>query len=222
MLITTKKGKGDKIHIYADDEYRLTVDESFWFSLAISEKSDIDEETFAELENGIMKRRAFNKAVELLACREHCRREIVRKLTERGYSRETAEETADKLSEYGYLDDERFARLYAKELKERKKYGAARIKQELMRKGIERDTVETVMCDIGDEPETEIRLLLLKKYPNFARSEKDTNRAINALLRYGYRIRDIKNVMNLFDNDDQEYYDISEKETEEMLWKNTQ
>lgn len=210
MLITTQRGKADKIHIYIDGEYRLTVDESYWASLCIAEKSEIDEDGFIELESSIMRRRAFNKAAYLLSSREHSRREIITKLIQRGYNKETAEEAADRLEEYGYLSDERFARLYAAELKERKKLGKIRIKQELLRKGIDRDIIENVLSETEEDAETEIAELLRKKYPRFSQDERMKNRAINALIRYGYRIYDIKNAMNMFDNSEEEYYDIEE------------
>lgn len=208
MIITTQHDKKDKIHIYADDEYRLTVDETYWLSLGIKEKSEIDGEEFIELEAGILKRRAFNKGLDLLATREHSRREIIDKLTQRGYDRELAAETADRLSEYGYLSDERFASLFARELKERKKLGKVRIRQELLRKGIDRDIIENVLSETEENPVKEICEILERKYPHFSEDEKNRNRAINALLRYGYRIHDIKNAMNSFDNSPQEYYDI--------------
>lgn len=208
MVVTTQRGKADKIHIYIDNEYQMTVDESYWLSLCIPEKSEIDEERLIELEGEIMRRRAFNKAVELLAMREHSRREIIIKLIQRGYDKAIAEETADRLSEYGYLSDERFARLYAAELKERKKLGKVRIKQELLRKGIDRDVIENVLSETEENPEEEIANLLRKKYPRFSENEKVKNRAINALIRYGYRIYDIKNAMNIFDNSEEEYYDV--------------
>lgn len=210
MLVTTQKGKKDKIHIYIDDEYRMTVDETYWLSLGIREKSEIDEETLSELEGTIMIRRAFNKAVDLAAMREHSRFEIISKLVQRGYDREIASLAADKLSDYGYLDDERFAQLYARELKERKKYGKNRIKQELMRKGVDRDIISAVLDEMGDEPIEEISELIKKKYPRFREEEKIRNRALNALVRYGYRIQDIRKAMNLFDNETNEYYDIEE------------
>lgn len=210
MIITTQHGKGDKVHIYADNEYRLTVDETYWLSLGIKEKSEIDGETFSELESGILRRRAFNKALDILSSREHCKKEIVTKLIQRGYDKEIAEETIEKLSDYGYIDDERFASLFARELKQRKKFGKGRIKQELLRKGIDRDIIENVLFEIEDNPCEEITELLERKYPHFGEDEKNRNRAINALLRYGYRIQDIKKAMNSFDNSGSEYYDIEE------------
>lgn len=206
MRITTEKGKKDKIHIYVDGEYKMTVDEAFWLSQGIPEKGEIDEDELAELESSVMQRRAFNKALDILAQREHCHREVITKLMQRGYSREVAEEATDRLSEYGYLDDERFARLYAKELKEKKKYGKARIKQELFRKGIDRDIIDTVLSETDENSEEEIKELLLKKYPAFSSDEKIRNRAINALIRYGYPIGEIKKAMLSIESNDEDYY----------------
>ena len=44
MKITAKGGRKDKIHIYIDGEYRLTVDEIFWFSCGYISGDEIDEE----------------------------------------------------------------------------------------------------------------------------------------------------------------------------------
>lgn len=207
MRITTEKGKKDKIHIYVDGEYKMTVDEAFWLSQGIPEKGEIDEDVLFSLENSVLGRRAFNKALDILSQREHSRRELITKLTQRGHSRENAEKAADKLTQYGYLDDERFARLYAKELKEKKKFGKARIKQELFRKGIDRDITYAVLAETEDNSEEEIAEILKKKYPLFSSDEKVRNRAINALIRYGYGVGEIKKAMLSFDNNEEEYYD---------------
>ena len=53
MKITFKKGKSDKIHISADGEYRLTVDETFFSSLFIKQNQEMDEEEFCLLEEKI-------------------------------------------------------------------------------------------------------------------------------------------------------------------------
>ncbi len=210
MRITTEKGKKDKIHIYVDGEYKMTVDEAFWFSQGIPEKSEIGEEELADLENSVVSRRAFNKAVDIISQREHSKREVITKLIQRGYSRETAQAATEKLEEYGYIDDVRFASLFARELKERKKFGKGRIKQELMRKGISRETADSVLSEIEEDPCREITEILRKKYPSLREDEKIRNRAFNALLRYGYGISDVRNAINSFDNGEEEYYDIED------------
>ena len=67
-------------------------------------------------------RRAYNYAVSLLSRRDHTVKEINDKLKQKGYG-QYASAAVLKLSEQGYLSDERFARMYVRELINIKKYG---------------------------------------------------------------------------------------------------
>lgn len=202
MLLTAEKGRFDKIHISIDGVYKMTVDESYWCSLGIGDKAEIDPETLERLSDGVNRRRAFNKAVELISVREHSRHEVIEKLRQKGYE-SVAAETADRLEEYGYLDDMRFARMYARELSERKGYGKSRIKHELYGKGITGEVADTVLSEIEDDPLENIKSILLKKYPRFTEDDKIKQRAVNGLLRYGYCYSDIKKVIGEFDISEQ-------------------
>lgn len=207
MLLTYEKGKKDKIHISIDGEYRLTVDAVFWYGLGIKNKSEIGEEEFEELAETIMSRRAFNKAIDLISRREHSRKELIEKLNQRGYQA-VSDSVADKLQEKGYLNDERFAVMYAGELKNRKSMGKNRIKQELLRKGIERDIIENVIESIDENPIEEIIDILRRKYPKYNLDEKNKTRAINGLIRLGYSFSDIKKTLIEIDSEEDFDYDI--------------
>ena len=128
MKITYKKGKGDKIHVSADGEYVFTVDEGYFFSLNIKEDADISSEEFNRITEKAGERRAYNYAVSLLSRREHTVNEITEKLRRKGYT-QFAENVCSRLISEGYLSDERFARLYVRELVNLKGYGKRRIKE---------------------------------------------------------------------------------------------
>ncbi len=199
MLLTYEKGKADKIHISIDGAYTMTVDATYWYGLGIKNKTEIDEEELAQLKSRVNSRRAFNKAIELISRREHSRKEIITKLTQRSYG-DVADETADELERLGYLDDERFARMYANELKQRKTMGKRRISQELYIKGISRDIIQDVLDEIEENPCEEIIEVINQKYYRYLDDEKGRNRAINGLVRLGYSYSDIKNALKEFDN----------------------
>lgn len=79
-------------------------------------------------------RTARHAAMDLLARREHGRRELQRKL-ERRYSADEIDEVVGVLSEEGLQSDERFAASFARERMLRG-YGPRRIQSELLKKGI--------------------------------------------------------------------------------------
>ena len=190
MKLNYKPGKGNKVHIYIDGEYRMTADNDFVFTCGFDNNSDISDEELTSLTDGVNSRRAFLKACDLLSLRDHSSRELLTKLRQKGYA-EGAEEAVEKLTEEGYVDDERFARAYAAELVRVKHFARRRIVTELLKKGID----QSLARDIADETEAgedEILVALKRKYGRCLDTEKGVRRAINGLAAMGYGYTQIR------------------------------
>lgn len=78
---------------------------------------------------------AYNKALGLLARREHSRRELRQKLGRSGYAGEEAGEALDRLGEQHYQDDERFAEVLIRS-RSAQGYGPMRLRAELKSHGL--------------------------------------------------------------------------------------
>ena len=103
--------------------------------------------------------RLLDRAIRILAMRDHSEQELRRKLAAPVMSKNGPEalnvtpEEVDKVVEWcienRYLDDERFVRQFIAR-RSRKGYGPARVRQELKQKGISRETIEAAMreCEI--------------------------------------------------------------------------
>ncbi len=206
MKISVKPGKQDKIHIFIDDEYRLTVDDRFWFSERWHKLTEIDCAELAALEEAVGSRRAFNSALDLLSRRDHGKKELYRKLLQK-YPKEAAEAAVEKAEESGFLDDERFAANYAEELYTRKGYGARRILRALLEKGIAHEIAENAVESLDKEDENRIIILLQKKYRSCLADEKGRRRAVNGLLRMGYGYTEIRKALEKIDLETEESYD---------------
>ena len=61
MKLSFKDGRQGKIHIYVDDVYTLTVDDTFWFSEKWHKVNEINDEELADLTLSVNSRRAFLK-----------------------------------------------------------------------------------------------------------------------------------------------------------------
>lgn len=199
MKLTYKKGRGDKIHISIDGEYRLTVDEMYFASLYLKDGQEISEEEYIELESTVNIRRAYNCAVSLLSRRDHSEKELLRKLREKGYS-SGAEEAVLKLKESGYVDDERFCRIFAGELIRLKNYGRRRIEQELSRKGVSRDIISAVLEEFTFDSDR-LSDIIKRKYLSKMTDEKGRQRAVNALMRLGYSYGEIRDALKEIDQE---------------------
>ena len=207
MKITYKKGKGDKIHVSVDGEYAFTVDEAYFYSLNLKENTELTVEELSEITLKAGERRAYNYAVSLLSRREHTVKEIVDKLKRKDYG-QFAEKTADRLMSEGYLSDERFAKLYVRELINLKGYGRRRIKDELFRKGISREIADEVLIE-AEFPDNRLKEIINKKYFRYLDNEKGIQKTINALLRLGYSYGEIRDALREFadENNIYEVYD---------------
>src|ERR1700737_1673635 len=87
----------------------------------------------------------------------------------------------------GYLDDERFARLYAEDKRGLEQWGAERISQGLVARGIDRELIDEVVAAPGVETELErARALLERRFPVPPRDRRERDRALGLLLRRGY------------------------------------
>ncbi|MGS3450710.1 recombination regulator RecX [Klebsiella electrica] len=103
--------------------------------------------------------RLLDRAIRILAMRDHSEQELRRKLAAPVLGKngpETLDVTPEEVDtvvawciENRYLDDGRFVRQFIAS-RSRKGYGPARIRQELNQKGIHRDVSESAMreCDI--------------------------------------------------------------------------
>lgn len=204
MKLTYKKGKQDKIHISVDGEYSFTVDEAYFLSLGLYNGKELEAGEIDELKEKIAFRRAYNCAVGLLARRDHSKKELTEKLRQKGYGA-MAEKTLERLISEGFVDDERFALLYAKELRRLKKYGKRRILQELYRKGISKDIADVALEELSFE-ENELTELIIKKYSRYLSDEKGINKTVNSLLRLGYSYGEIRDALKKI-NDGEDIFD---------------
>lgn len=90
------------------------------------------------------------RAIRLLAQREHSRSELVRKLSAHG-SADEIDATLARLGELGLQSDERFARAWVRSKAVR--FGLARIRHELARRGLEREVIEDAIALEAGESE---------------------------------------------------------------------
>jgi regulatory protein len=105
------------------------------------------------------------------------------------------------MSEDGYLDDGRFARLFVQDKRELEQWGAERIKRGLQARGIERELIEEALADADSDsdaygtstegpaadPELGRALALLsRRFPSPPRDRRERDRALGVLIRRGY------------------------------------
>lgn len=93
---------------------------------------------------------AYDQAVRLLARREHSRRELARKLAQRGFPEEESVPALDRLEREGLQSDARFAEEYARARLERG-FGPRRVEAELAEHGVAGEHRHFAQLDPAEE-----------------------------------------------------------------------
>ena len=132
------------------------------------------------------------RALRLLARREHSRDELARKLSSHAESPHALESLLDSLTTNKQLSNERFAEVRAHWLA--RKYGAARIRQDLREKGVSPDLVARV----STEGELErAQAILKRKYHAQAMTREERAKRARFLQSRGFSYDTIRSALGL-------------------------
>jgi len=109
--------------------------------------------------------KARQKAFRLLARRAQSKKELRQKLSDRGFEKPAVDGVIKMFTEQGYLNDETFARDWARHLARNRHYGNRRIEMSLAGKGIPKDLIAKAITEARGEIEERegIRKVLQKK-----------------------------------------------------------
>jgi regulatory protein len=96
-----------------------------------------------------------------------------------------------ELLEYGYLDDARYARLFAEDRRNLDGWGRQRITRSLTERGIDREDVAAALAGVeaadagGSELDRAVELLR-HRFPEAPQEPRERERAFSVLVRKGY------------------------------------
>jgi len=130
------------------------------------------------------------RALRFLAAREHSRAELSRKLAPHAESAEALLFLLDELEKRKQLSDERYAEVRAHWMS--RKYGAARIRQDLKAKGV----AEEVVARVSSEGELErAKAILARKYRDAAATREEKARRMRFLQSRGFSFDTIRGAL---------------------------
>lgn len=129
--------------------------------------------------------KSLQKAFRLLAARARSEKELRSKLREKKVDGGTLDRIVARLYELNYLDDEAFARQWARHLAVDRLSGNRRIEAGLQEKGIDRDACERALAEIRMEvPERQAIRQIIRKKLKGQRLLKNDVRAKRSLVQH--------------------------------------
>jgi regulatory protein len=128
----------------------------------------------------------FEAALAALRRKERTKRELVEWLERRGFGDDEVEAALNRLAAAGELDDERFAHRYAEDKRTLSGWGAERIRDALLAKGIDGATADAALASDSHADQVERARVLLVRRGRPLTDNAERQRALEYLARRGY------------------------------------
>lgn len=185
--------RGGRYTVTLDDGRRLRMEQSTVGEFALYPGRELTAEELDQLRAANQRASAKARAVRIVSATNVSKKDLERRLVQKGETPELASEAVQWLTELNLLDDLETARQLAQSAA-RKGYGAARIRQILYQKGIDRQLWDEAMEELP-EPDDAIDRFLQSRFKGEKPDERETKRAVDALLRRGHGWADIRSAM---------------------------
>ena len=189
-----------EIKAVTKQKYQVEIDGQFAFVLykgelsryGIEKAREISDEVYTELVEEVLTKRAKLRAMHLLQKMDRTRAELERKLQQNGYPAQAIETALSYVESFHYIDDARYAAMYMENQKNKK--GMARIRMELIQKGIAPEILQQVLEETEEKTDSRdvIREMLEKKRKiQGPLEEKEKQRLYGFFMRRGFSSSDI-------------------------------
>lgn len=202
--VEASKHKKGRVLVFLEDGACLKITEQELLDFGLRSGDELDEEALGRLKEaaGLSNTRAA--AADLIGKRAMSRRDLERKLQEKGASEAEARYAAEWLEAIGALNDREYAAALVRHCGDMG-YGPARAREKLYEKGVPRELWEEALEELpadGGQVEAFLRSKLRGRIPD----EKEKRRLTNALLRRGFPWGEVKDAWRrLGDNIEEDY-----------------
>lgn len=176
--------------VWIDGEFAFVLYKGELRLYRIREGEEITEETLKTIRQEVLPKRAKLRAMNLLKSREYTTKQLHDKLKQGGYPEDIITQALDYVASYHYTDDLRYAVSYMQSHETDK--SRRRIEQDLMRKGIGKETLEkawqTWEARGGEQDEQQMISELLEKRGYCPREAdiREKQRLYGFLMRRGF------------------------------------
>ena len=167
---------------------RVTEEELLRFSLRAG--LELDGQMLEALHASARKSAVRAEAANIIGGRPLSKRELTRRLVRKGADAEDAGAAADWLEDIGAVNDREYAALLVRHYAG-KGYGRARIREEMRRRGVDRELWDEALEELPDQAETLDRLIQ-KKCRGDLSDRREVRRVSESLMRRGFSWSEVK------------------------------
>ena len=192
--IEASKHKRGRVLVFLEDGACLKITEQELLDFGLRAGDELDKPTLDRLKEAAGVSTVKATAADLIGKRAMSRRDLERKLQEKGASEAEARYAAEWLEAIGAINDADYAALLVRHCAQLG-YGPARIRDKLYEKGVPRELWEDALDTLPDQSEYVDRFLRSKLRGELP-DGKEKKRLTDALLRRGFSWGDVRAAWN--------------------------
>jgi regulatory protein len=201
--VTRQQKNKERVSIFVDGEYFGALDEKTFADAGLKSGDELTDERWAELSEQGENRSAFNRGIYYISKVMHSKKQVEDYLVKKGYEQPAVDYALNKMSEYGYIDDESYARMIMSHQINVKHAGSFAAKAELRKKGIPDDITESILAEYDDDSQFENAKIqyekLARKYSSELDESKRKQKIAQAMARRGFDWETIKRAARSFE-----------------------
>lgn len=183
--LSAQKGNPDRVSLFIDEVFSFGLRREVAYRYGLKKGLEVTAELLEEIWREEVGYKARDHAAQYLMRRPRSRQEVARYLADKGYDETVVANALEWLENYGYVDDEQFARQWVENRMRFRPRGKAMLRWELKQKGVANDDIESAVGDIVDEDvelESAIQLLQKKVGRKTVEWTPDTQRKLGQFL----------------------------------------
>lgn len=138
-----------RCNVYLDNAFYCGLELETVMRYRLKAGDDIEKERLDEIQSDSETARAFDKALSFISLSKKTKKQVRDYLTKKGYTDKTIDSALEKMQSYAFVDDEDYARDYARSVSANK--GKRLIALELKRKGVSDADASAALDELGDE-----------------------------------------------------------------------
>lgn len=221
--IARQKNNPERYNIYLNEEYAFPVDEAILIQFGLTKGKILESFEIEEIAYEDEIRKAFNKGLNFLSYQMRSEHEVKKKLLEAGFGEAVILEAIQKLKGYGFLNDETYSKALLETKKRTLKKGPKAIRQDLIKKGIEKKLQDEVLDTFSYDEQLKLALELAEKLVRMETKKTPTQlkqKVQDLLMRKGYSFSIVSEVLEqlTIERVDDEWADLITVQGEKV-WK---
>ena len=198
--ITAQQKDKNRVNVMVDGKYRFSLDIFQYADLGLKVGQEYSDEELTTLEQEGVFGKVYVRALEYCLMRPHSAREVKDYLfkktrdtrtktgeVKKGISPEVTARVFDRLTEKGYIDDEKFTRYWVENRSLTKGASRRKLQAELRAKGVESMIIERFLSESDRSDDDELQKVIAKKRARYP----DRQKLMQYLARQGFSYDDI-------------------------------